>query len=126
MLDKGNHPYIPNSLQEIKQEMMREIGIRSIEELFSDIPEKFRLKRKLNVPEKGLSEFEVKKHVEALLSRSETCNDMPVFLGAVAGHTTCQPLSKKSLNAANFSLLTHHTSLRHRKACFRLFLNIRA
>ena len=61
---------------------MREIGIRSIEELFSDIPEKFRLKRKLNVPEKGLSEFEVKKHVEALLSRSETCNDMPVFLGA--------------------------------------------
>jgi len=82
MLDKGNHPYIPNSLQEIKKEMMREIGIRSIEELFSDIPEKFRLKRKLNVPEKGLSEFEVKKHVEALLSRSETCNDMPVFLGA--------------------------------------------
>jgi glycine dehydrogenase subunit 1 len=82
MLDKGNHPYIPNSLQEIKQEMMREIGIRSIEELFSDIPEKFRLRRKLNVPEKGLSEFEVKKHVEALLSKSETCNDMPVFLGA--------------------------------------------
>jgi glycine dehydrogenase subunit 1 len=82
MLDKSNHPYIPNSLQEIKQEMMREIGIRSIEELFSDIPEKFRLKRKLNVPKKGLSEFEVKRHVEALLSKSETCNDMPVFLGA--------------------------------------------
>lgn len=61
---------------------MREIGIRSIEELFSDIPEKFRLKRKLNVPKKGLSEFEVKRHVEALLSKSETCNDMPVFLGA--------------------------------------------
>ncbi|PIU59144.1 glycine dehydrogenase, partial [Candidatus Bathyarchaeota archaeon CG07_land_8_20_14_0_80_47_9] len=82
MLDKSNHPYIPNSLQEIKQEMMQEIGIKDIEELFSDIPEKFCLKRKLNVPEKGLSEFEVKKHVEALLSKSETCNDMPVFLGA--------------------------------------------
>jgi len=82
MLDKSNHPYIPNSLQEIKQEMMQEIGIKDIEELFSDIPEKFCLKRKLNVPEKGLSEFEVQKHVEALLSKSETCNDMPVFLGA--------------------------------------------
>jgi len=82
MLDKSNHPYIPNSLQEIKQEMMREIGIRSIEELFSDIPEKFRLRRELNVPQKGLSEFGVKKHVEALLSKSGTCNDMPVFLGA--------------------------------------------
>jgi glycine dehydrogenase subunit 1 len=28
-----------------------------------------------------LSEFEVKKHVENLLSNNKTCNDMPVFLG---------------------------------------------
>jgi glycine dehydrogenase subunit 1 len=62
--------------------MMREIGIKSIDELFSDIPEKFRLKRKLNVPEKGMSEFEVKKHVETLLFKNKTCDDMPIFLGA--------------------------------------------
>jgi glycine dehydrogenase subunit 1 len=80
-LDKNNHPYIPNSLHEVRQEMMRGIGIKSIEELFSDIPEKYRLKRKLDVPEKGMSEFEVKKHVEMLLSKNKTCDDMPMFLG---------------------------------------------
>ncbi|MEM3565816.1 MAG: aminomethyl-transferring glycine dehydrogenase subunit GcvPA [Candidatus Bathyarchaeia archaeon] len=75
------HPYIPNSNPKNKQEMMREIGIKSIDELYSDIPEKYFLKKPLNLPE-ALSEFEVKRHVEALLSKNKTCEDMPVFLGA--------------------------------------------
>jgi len=62
--------------------MMREIGIKSIDELYADIPEKYRLKKPLNLSEEALSEFEVKKHVEALLSKNKTCNDMPIFLGA--------------------------------------------
>jgi glycine dehydrogenase subunit 1 len=61
--------------------MMREIGIKSIDGLFADIPEKYRLTRPLNLPD-TLSEFEVKKHIETLLSRNKTCSDMPVFLGA--------------------------------------------
>ena len=61
--------------------MMQEIGIKSIDELYADIPEKYRLKKPLNIPE-ALSEFEVKRHVETLLSKNKTCNDMPVFLGA--------------------------------------------
>jgi glycine dehydrogenase subunit 1 len=61
--------------------MMQEIGIKNIEELYKDIPEKYRLKRQLNLPE-ALSEFEVKKHVETLLSKNKTCNHMPTFLGA--------------------------------------------
>jgi glycine dehydrogenase subunit 1 len=81
LLAKHNHPYIPNSQPEIKQEMMRETGIASIDELYADIPGKLRLKKPLNLPE-ALSEFEVKKHVEALLSKNKTCDDMPVFLGA--------------------------------------------
>ena len=80
-LDRHNHPYIPNSQPEIKKEMMQEIGIKSIDELYADIPEKYRLKKTLNLPE-SLSEFEVKKHVENLLSKNKTCNDMPIFLGA--------------------------------------------
>ena len=81
LLGKHNHPYIPNSQPEIKKEMMQEIGIKSIDELYADIPAKYRLKKPLNLPE-GLAEFEVKKHVETLLSKNKTCNDMPVFLGA--------------------------------------------
>lgn len=80
-LDKHNHPYIPNSQPEIKQEMMQEIGIDSIDELYVDVPEKYRLRKSLNLP-KALSEFEIKKHVEALLSKNKTCDNMPIFLGA--------------------------------------------
>jgi glycine dehydrogenase subunit 1 len=62
--------------------MMRQIGIESIDELYTDIHEKYRLKDSLNLPKNGLSEFEVKKNVEALLSENRTCEEMPVFLGA--------------------------------------------
>jgi len=75
------HPYIPNSVPETKQEMMREIGIKDIEELYVDVPKKFRLKRRLNLP-KPLSEHEVRRKVEVLLSKDKTTRDMPTFLGA--------------------------------------------
>jgi glycine dehydrogenase subunit 1 len=81
-LDKHGHPYIPNSVVDIKQEMMRELGIEGIDELYSDVPQKYRLKKTLNLPERALSEFEVKRHVEALLSKNRSCTDMPLFLGA--------------------------------------------
>jgi len=72
-------------MTEVKQEMMLEIGIKTIDELYADIPEKYLLKKPLKLPE-ALSEFEVKKHVEALLSKNKTCEDMLVFLG-----TGCWP-----------------------------------
>ncbi|RJS78681.1 aminomethyl-transferring glycine dehydrogenase subunit GcvPA [Candidatus Bathyarchaeota archaeon] len=80
-MGKHNHPYIPNSQPEVKEEMMKEIGIEDIEELYADIPEKYKLKRKLNLPE-GMPEFEVKKNVEKILSKNKTCNELSVFLGA--------------------------------------------
>lgn len=60
---------------------MSVIGVKSIDELYADIPEKYLLKKRLNLPN-ALSEFEVKRHVEALLSKNKTCVDMPIFLGA--------------------------------------------
>jgi glycine dehydrogenase subunit 1 len=60
---------------------MREIGVGSVEELYADIPEKYLIRKPLNLPS-GMSEFDVKKHVEALLSKNKTCDDMPIFLGA--------------------------------------------
>jgi len=75
------HPYIPNSVPEIKKEMMKQIGIRNIDQLYADIPQKFRLNRKLNLPE-AKSEHEVKKVIESLLSKNQTTKDMPTFLGA--------------------------------------------
>jgi glycine dehydrogenase subunit 1 len=74
------HPYIPNSVSKTKQEMMQEIGVESIDELYSDIPSKFQLKRRLNLP-KPMSELEVKRQVEALLSKNKTASSTP-FTGA--------------------------------------------
>jgi glycine dehydrogenase subunit 1 len=82
LLDKHGHPYIPNSVVDIKHEMMRELGIGGIDELYADVPQKYRLKKTLNLPERALSEFEVKRHVESLLSKNRSCNDMSLFLGA--------------------------------------------
>jgi len=72
-------------MPETKQEMMQQIGIKTIDELYSDVPVKFRLKRKLNLPS-ALSEHEVREHVEALLRKNKSCRDMPTFLGAGCWH----------------------------------------
>lgn len=62
--------------------MMRETGVESIEDFYADVPAKYRLKNSLNLPPKSMSEYEVKRHVEALLQKNIAANDMPVFLGA--------------------------------------------
>jgi glycine dehydrogenase subunit 1 len=75
------HPYIPNSVPEIKESMLREIGVESAEELYADIPKKFVMKRRLDLP-KPSPEFEVRKRVMALLSKNKSFYEMPSFLGA--------------------------------------------
>jgi glycine dehydrogenase subunit 1 len=75
------HPYIPNSVPEIKKELMKQIGIDNIEELFADIPQEFRLRKRLDLPQPA-SEQNVSKHVDNLLSRNRANRDMAVFLGA--------------------------------------------
>ncbi|AAL82123.1 glycine dehydrogenase [Pyrococcus furiosus DSM 3638] len=72
----GKH-YIPNSAH--KEEMLKEIGFSSIEELFADVPEGFI--REFNVPE-GKSEYEVFMEMNEILSKNKTVLEMPTFLGA--------------------------------------------
>ncbi len=60
--------------------MLKEIGVDSVEELYSDIPEKIRVRQPLKIA--GLhSEQEVRAHIEALLSRNRSATDDSVFLG---------------------------------------------
>jgi len=73
--------YLPNDTAEIKEKMMREIGVKSIDELFSDIDEEIRLKRQLNLP-KPLSELDVKREVEKILEKNRVFKDLVCFLGA--------------------------------------------
>ncbi|MGQ4834073.1 MAG: aminomethyl-transferring glycine dehydrogenase subunit GcvPA [Candidatus Asgardarchaeia archaeon] len=73
------HRYLPLTNEE-REEMLRSIGKTSIEELFSDIPEKFRLSKELDIPD-GLSELELQKELRRLASKNKTFFDMPMFLG---------------------------------------------
>ena len=59
-----NHPYIPNSVPEVEELMLKEIGLNSIEELHEEIPEEIKLKENMNLPEAFGLEYELRRHVE--------------------------------------------------------------
>ncbi len=61
-----------------KEEMLRDLGIESIEELFSDIPEEAR--KSFNIG-KGLHEFEVFRELYEIAKMNKSALDMPIFLG---------------------------------------------
>jgi len=60
--------------------MLRAIGLKSMEDLFSDIPAGVRIKG-LAIP-KGLSEQDVVRHVTSILRQNRSAESMPTFLGA--------------------------------------------
>ncbi len=75
------HPYIANSDREIQRRMLHEIGVKSIDELFNDIPAELRSKAELPIMSK-LSEMETRRYVEGLLSKNQSTRDILSFLGA--------------------------------------------
>jgi len=74
---KKMHRYVPHTEEEI-QEMLREIGINSIDDLFLDVPKTI---DGYNIPE-GKDEFTVKKAVEKLAKMNIEFDPENVFLGA--------------------------------------------
>ncbi len=81
-MSKVVYPYIPNSGPAVKKQMLDEIGIESVEDIFKEIPEHLRFKGKLNIPDPFLSEYELRRHVEGLLKKNISCKDYLNFLGA--------------------------------------------
>jgi len=63
-------PYIPHTDDDIR-DMLPRSGARSIDELFSDIPESIRLKKLLNLPA-PLSELELRKELSSLSLKIRT------------------------------------------------------
>jgi glycine dehydrogenase subunit 1 len=75
------HPYIPNSVPAVQAEMLAEIGAEDIDELYSDIPKHLRFKGRMNLPPPLTSEYALKRHMEAVLSKNKTCAEYISFLG---------------------------------------------
>lgn len=74
-------PFIPTTDAD-REEMLRAIGVNSIDELFADIPRDVRYPR-LGL-DTGLSELEVLRELEAMSLKNTTANSCAWFLGAGA------------------------------------------
>ena len=78
---KTAHPYIPNTVPEVQEEMLKEIGAKTIDELFDGIPEELHYKKDMNIP-KALSEYELRRYIEGILNKNINTEEYLNFLGA--------------------------------------------
>ena len=76
------HPYVPNSVPAVKQQMLREVGAKSVEDLYEDVPERLWLKTGMSLPAPLSSECALRRHVEGILARNTTSREYLNFLGA--------------------------------------------
>ena len=74
--------YLPHT-EEDRRAMLDAIGVKSVEELFADIPADMRIKRSLNLPP-ALSEMELKSHIQELALQDRDFEESLYFLGAGA------------------------------------------
>jgi len=75
-----SHPLLPNLDETFVSAMLARVGANSVDELFSDIPPRLRLKRRLRVPE-GAPEYTVRRELMGKLSSNKTPPDSLCFLG---------------------------------------------
>ena len=76
------YPYIPNSVPEVKQQMLEAVGAEDIMDLYAEIPERLKFKGKLDLPDPILDEYSLRRHVEGLLDRNKNGSEYLSFLGA--------------------------------------------
>ena len=76
------HPYIPNSVPDVRAAMLEAIGAESVEDFYADIPDHLRLDRPLDLPPALTSEAELTRHVGGLLGRNRSTRELVSFLGA--------------------------------------------
>jgi glycine dehydrogenase subunit 1 len=75
------YSYMANSVPEVKQKMLKELGLKDIEDLYVDIPDNLRLKKNLNIPPPK-SEYEVRSSITKVMAKNITSDEMLCFLGA--------------------------------------------
>ena len=75
--------FIPHSEEE-KKGMLKTIGVKDLDALFADVPEKFRFPRLALPP--GITEMKALSELNDFASANETVSDLVCFLGAGAYH----------------------------------------
>lgn len=72
-------PYIPISKQD-EEKMLQTIGVDTVDELFTDIPDHLKLKRPLDLP-KQKSEIEIRRIIQKFAEKNTAACDKLCFLG---------------------------------------------
>lgn len=75
------HPFMPNSVPAIREEILQAIGVDSTEQLFAQIPQEHRLQRPLKLPPAISAESELRRHMSDLLAKNTSCEKALNFLG---------------------------------------------
>ncbi|MHA7579156.1 aminomethyl-transferring glycine dehydrogenase subunit GcvPA [Paenibacillus vandeheii] len=75
------HPYIPNTVPEVRDAMLNEIGLTSMEQLHDAIPDSLKLQREMDLPP-AMNEYELRRHIDGLLAKNKHGGDYLNFLGA--------------------------------------------
>ncbi|KOY14508.1 aminomethyl-transferring glycine dehydrogenase subunit GcvPA [Paenibacillus xylanivorans] len=75
------HPYIPNTVPEVRDAMLKEIGLTSMEQLHDAIPDSLKLQREMDIPP-AMNEYELRRHIDGLLAKNKHGADYLNFLGA--------------------------------------------
>ncbi|NLA84465.1 MAG: glycine dehydrogenase, partial [Clostridiales bacterium] len=73
-------PYLPTTKAE-EEAMLNRLGIQSIDDLFNNIPDSIKLKRKLDL-EDPKSEIEVERLLQGFSNQNLNASNTPIFLGA--------------------------------------------
>ncbi len=76
------HPYVPNAAPEARKRLLAEIGIASATDLYASVPEELRVKGLLNLPDPLPAEHDLRRHVNDMLAKNQSCRDQLNFCGA--------------------------------------------
>lgn len=116
------HRYLPMTEQD-RHEMMEAVGIQSMEELFSDIPEAVRYQGTMPMSE-ALDEYALLRHMKELADKNANFDTHASFLGSQTSMTIIsRSLSIMSSPVRNSTLLILLTSRKSAKASCRRSLN---
>ncbi len=98
-------PFIPHTDEDVEQ-MLDRIGVETVEELFSTIPQQIHQQQETNIPE-DLSEQDVIRTVQKMAERNRDCSRLRCFLGGGTYHHYIPPAVPQILSRSE--LYTSYT-----------------
>lgn len=92
--------YVPNPPR-VQQQMLAELGLKSLDELFADIPEQLKIKGELQLEERR-DPLQLQRELAALADKNTPAGTRPCFLGAGAYDHYIPPLVDQLLLRSEF------------------------